>query len=123
MNRQRKLIRRGQICVVALVTQAAALAILDAEEPADFAPGVQRSARATPQNATGRQECLPHSSPSPNHSAIPWSEIGAKAGADYHGNGLSVRADTHGARLRCDFQKLKGEVTSEGLWLVSTSAP
>ena len=55
--------------------------------------------------------------PSP---AIPWSEIGAKAGAQYQGDGLSVRATGNGAVLRCVFQKLEGEATAEGLWLTST---
>ncbi len=52
-------------------------------------------------------------------SAIPWSQIGAKAGADYQGDGLSVSAIGEGARLRCVFQRLEGEATSEGLWLTS----
>src|SRR5205085_7790002 len=52
--------------------------------------------------------------------SIPWSQIGAKAGADYKGDGLAVIATTEGARLRCAFQKLEGEATPEGLWLTST---
>ena len=48
-----------------------------------------------------------------------WAEIGAKAGADYHGDGLSVAPAGQGARLRCAFQRLEGEATAEGLWLVS----
>src|SRR5213593_1031745 len=57
----------------------------------------------------------------PNPSApIPWSEIGAKAGADYQGEGLSVKPAANGARLRCVFQRLEGEATTEGLWLFST---
>ncbi|HWH68244.1 MAG TPA: hypothetical protein VNT26_02625, partial [Candidatus Sulfotelmatobacter sp.] len=51
---------------------------------------------------------------------IPWSEIGAKAGADYKGDGLAVMPTESGARLRCVFQRLEGEATSEGLWLIST---
>lgn len=54
------------------------------------------------------------------HEAIPWSQIGAKAGADYKGDGLAVTASSEGARLRCVFQKLEGEATSEGLWLSSS---
>jgi hypothetical protein len=53
-------------------------------------------------------------------SAIPWSEIGAKAGADYKGDGLVVTPTESGARLHCVFQRLDGEATSEGLWLIST---
>src|SRR4051794_39896080 len=52
---------------------------------------------------------------------IPWSQIGAKAGADYQGDGLAVSPTTNGARLRCVFQRLEGEATQEGLWLISTT--
>jgi hypothetical protein len=51
--------------------------------------------------------------------AIPWNQIGAKAGTDYHGDGLSVIAEGNGARLHCVFQRLDGEATPGGLWLVS----
>ena len=54
---------------------------------------------------------------------IAWGDIGAKATAQYAGDGLSVTKSPSGeGRLRCDFQKLEGEVTSEGLWLTSTAA-
>ena len=53
---------------------------------------------------------------------IPWSEIGAKAGADYKGDGLAVTPTESGARLRCIFQRLDGDATREGLWLTSTLA-
>ena len=53
-------------------------------------------------------------------SAIPWNEIGAKAGADYKGDGLAVTPTESGARLHCVFQRLDGEATPEGLWLTST---
>ena len=53
-------------------------------------------------------------------SAIPWNEIGAKAGADYQGDGLAVTPTESGARLHCVFQRLDGEATPEGLWLTST---
>src|SRR5208283_5891414 len=52
--------------------------------------------------------------------AIPWNEIGAKAGANYQGNGLAVTPTESGARLHCVFQRLAGEATPEGLWLTST---
>src|SRR5437773_8760870 len=55
--------------------------------------------------------------------AIPWSQIGAKAGADYRGDGLAVSPTADGARLRCVFQRLEGEATREGLWLTSTVVP
>ena len=54
---------------------------------------------------------------------IPWSEIGAKAGAQYSGDGLSVSTDARGRlRIRCVFQRMEGEITAEGLWLTSTTS-
>ncbi len=53
-------------------------------------------------------------------TSIPWSQLDAKAGADYKGDGLAVIPTADGARLRCLFQKMEGEVTREGLWLTST---
>jgi hypothetical protein len=53
-------------------------------------------------------------------AAIPFSDIGAKATADYQGDALGVTATADGARLRCEFQKLEGHATTEGLWLEST---
>src|SRR5882724_6967273 len=53
-------------------------------------------------------------------SRLPWSQLGAKASADYQGDGLGVSATAEGARLRCVFQRLEGEATREGLWLTST---
>src|ERR1039458_3811945 len=56
----------------------------------------------------------------PAKTSIPWSQLGAKAGADYQGNGLAVSPAVGGARVRCVFQRLEGEATREGLWLTST---
>ena len=56
----------------------------------------------------------------PGTTAIPWSQLGAKAGADYQGDALAVIPTAGGARLRCAFQRLEGEATREGLWLTST---
>ena len=53
-------------------------------------------------------------------AAIPWNQIGAKAGANYQGDGLAVSPTAQGARLHCIFQRLDGEATPEGLWLTST---
>ena len=61
--------------------------------------------------------------PARTSQAIPWSQIGAKAGADYQGDGLAVSPTVDGARLRCVFQRLEGEATREGLWLTSTVIP
>ena len=52
--------------------------------------------------------------------AIPFSDIGARATANYQGDALGVTATADGARLRCGFQKLEGHATPEGLWLEST---
>jgi len=62
----------------------------------------------------------PSAHPAPAKTSIPWSQIGAKAGTDYQGDGLAVSPTVKGARLRCAFQKLEGEATREGLWLTST---
>ena len=59
----------------------------------------------------------------PVTTAIPWSQLGAKAGADYQGDALAVIPTAEGARLRCAFQRLEGEATREGLWLTSTVIP
>ena len=57
-----------------------------------------------------------------NQSApIPMDQLGAVAGKQYQGDGLSVIATPDGATLRCAFQRLEGQVTREGLWLSSTA--
>jgi hypothetical protein len=57
----------------------------------------------------------------PSSQPIPWSDLGAKATAQYSGDGLAVYAGENGAvRLHCVFQRLEGEVTRAGLWLTST---
>jgi hypothetical protein len=48
-----------------------------------------------------------------------FSEIGAKASADYQGDAIGVTATPEGASLHTGFQKLSGRVTEEGLWLDS----
>jgi hypothetical protein len=53
-------------------------------------------------------------------AAIPFSDIGVRATANYQGDALGVTATADGARLRCGFQKLEGQATPEGLWLEST---
>jgi len=54
------------------------------------------------------------------NAPIPWDQIGATAGANYQGDGLTVSVTASGARLHCVFQRLDGEATREGLWLTST---
>ncbi|MCO5052663.1 MAG: hypothetical protein M9920_10200 [Verrucomicrobiae bacterium] len=56
----------------------------------------------------------------PTNAPIPWDQIGAKAGADYQGDGLRVVAQGGNVKLNCVFQRLEGEATPEGLWLTST---
>ena len=51
---------------------------------------------------------------------LPFAQAAAKAGTEYHGDGLSMTATPYGVRLRCIFQRLEGRVTPEGLALVST---
>ena len=65
---------------------------------------------------------IPARSPFAHYTqSISWNELGAKATAEYSGDGLAVTVTADGARLRCVFQKLEGEVTREGLWLSSTA--
>jgi hypothetical protein len=52
--------------------------------------------------------------------AIPFSEIGVRATANYQGDALGITTTVDGARLRCGFQKLEGYSTTQGLWLEST---
>jgi len=52
---------------------------------------------------------------------IAWAELGAKAGAQYQGDGLAIVRSERGAVLRCVFQKLEGHATTEGLWFTSTA--
>lgn len=59
--------------------------------------------------------------PGDSGTAIPFSEIGAKARADYKGDAIGVTQTKAGAQLWTGFQKLEAEATSEGLWLRSTS--
>src|SRR5216684_2320607 len=93
MKTKLKLFQARMFCTVALGIGSSFSLAVAAEDPADTAPA---------------------------KTSIPWSQLGAKAGADYKGNGVAVIATAEGARLRCAFQKLEGEATREGLWLTST---
>ena len=53
--------------------------------------------------------------------SIPLDQIGAEAGEQYSGDGVSITPTSNGARLRAVFQDLEGWATCEGLWLESTS--
>ncbi len=59
--------------------------------------------------------------PSAGPEAIPWAELGARAGEQYQGDGLAVTPTEDGALLRCSFQRLEGRVGEDGLWLESTA--
>ena len=43
------------------------------------------------------------------------------AGKQYSGDGLVVASASEGARLRCVFQRLNAQITTDGLSLVSTA--
>lgn len=67
-------------------------------------------------------QTVPTTSSVANQSApIPMDQLGAVAGKQYQGDGLSVSATPEGARLRCAFQRLEGQATRDGLWLSSTA--
>lgn len=96
-----------------------ALANITVANIGDSLPGSLRQAIAN----AALTPAVPAQSHSQSSEPIPLSELGAKAGAQYQGDGLSVVPTPEGARLRCVFQKLEGQVTREGLWLVSTVEP
>ncbi len=60
------------------------------------------------------------SAAAPSAAAIPFSEIGAKATADYKGDAIGIHSTADGAMLHTGFQKLEAEATREGLWIIST---
>ena len=61
--------------------------------------------------------------PSAGHETaiIPFDQIGTVAGRQYSGDGLAVAPCPDGARLRCSFQELNAQVTTQGLWLASAA--
>ena len=63
---------------------------------------------------------VPNASAEEATKSIPFDQLGAEAGKDYKGAGLAITPSDGEASLRCDFQKLRGNLTSEGLWLEST---
>ncbi len=107
------------ICAVALgIGSSLSLAAGAAREVVS----VERGASEDGERESVERGALVRRSDAPTLYAprLPWSQLGAKAGADYHGDGLGVSPTADGARLRCVFQRLEGEVTREGLWLTST---
>jgi hypothetical protein len=91
---------------IALVSSLALLCASDATAAASQANLSAKAAAAAAPDASLK--------------AIPWDQIGAKAGGGYPGEGLRVTPTAEGARLNCVFQRLEGEATGEGLWLTST---
>src|SRR6266567_2100819 len=86
-----------------------------------LAAAAGREVGSVERGASERQGVEPSlHSPRSDPPRLAWSQLGAKAGADYEGDGLAVSPTAEGARLRCVFQRLEGEVTGEGLWLTST---
>jgi hypothetical protein len=53
--------------------------------------------------------------------SIQFGQISAAVEKQYSGDGLAVFSTPEGARLHCVFQRMEGEATAEGLWLVSTA--
>jgi hypothetical protein len=76
----------------------------------------------TVSGATGSGVAAAAGEALPNTAApIAWGDLGAKATAQYSGDGLAIATTPAGTvALRCAFQKLDGELTREGLWLNST---
>ena len=73
-----------------------------------------------PGSSAGGPEPL-EANPKHKNPLTPLDGLGAKATAQYAGDGLMVSATPGGARLACVFQKLAGELTEEGLCLSSTA--
>jgi hypothetical protein len=73
------------------------------------------------QNIAGQNATLP--TPPTGHATalIPIDQIGIAVSKQYSGDGLAVEFSPDGARLRCSFQKLNAQVTTEGLWLASAA--
>ena len=78
------------------------------------------AAALLPVGVTRAQSPLPASHPAHKSEPIPLAQLGAVAGRQYQGDGLSVTATPDGARLRCVFQRLEGQATPKGLFLEST---
>jgi len=70
--------------------------------------------------AGGQTQTLAHDAVNKS-GPIALDQLGAAAGKQYQGDGLSVTATAESARLRCMFQRLEGQVTREGLWLTCTA--
>src|SRR5258708_40056902 len=84
--------------------------------------GIGSSFELVPQSAQSGTADPADPAPARTSQAIPWSQIGARAGADYQGDGLAIRLTPGGARLRCVFQRLEGEAPAEGLRVTSPVA-
>lgn len=72
------------------------------------------------QNSRISEPAQANPSPAPKAELVPMDQNDLVAGKQYQGDGLAVAATPEGAWLRCVFQRLEGEATSEGLWMIST---
>jgi hypothetical protein len=94
LSRQTPLIRHGRfLLITALMTMA-----------------FTAQAAGAPTNSSAGHTAAP----------IPFDQIGAMASKQYSGDGLAVVSSPGGAWLRCVFQRLNAQATTEGLWLNST---
>jgi hypothetical protein len=57
--------------------------------------------------------------PTANVASIPFGQVGAMAGMQYSGDGLTVASTADGASLGCAFQRLTAKITTDGMWLTS----
>ncbi len=73
------------------------------------------------QNVRGQNAALPTPPAGQATALIPIDQIGSAVSKQYSGDGLAVEFSPDGARLRCSFQKLDAQVTTEGLWLASAA--
>ena len=109
--------------VLSLLGRRASAAITSTDEMNRAASQKQIPISGSSFSVAAAAENRAETAPAKTSESIPWSQVGAKAGADYQGDGLTIMPITAGARLRCVFQKMEGEVTREGLWLASTVIP
>ena len=119
MKPKRRLFQARLFCVVALgIGSCFGLPAAEGRDAFHRVPMMADEVRDAVEGVP--TSCVAERAPARTSQAIPWSQISAKAGADYQGDGLAVSPSAEGARLRCVFQRLEAEATREGLWLTST---
>jgi formylglycine-generating enzyme required for sulfatase activity/murein DD-endopeptidase MepM/ murein hydrolase activator NlpD len=70
---------------------------------------------------SGNAGSIPKAPNMENRLATSLYELGVKADLDYKDDAVGIKVIPQGAILRAGFQRLAGTVTTEGLWLESTS--